>query len=99
MLRAFGGGCFGRGSSTTSHPATVPQVEAQSQSLPAEWQFVDNPVACAAIGVEGKKGARKDICWLPPGTVTDLFEQFKASGTLLLKPHLARPPLLLKPRR
>ena len=51
------------------------------QRLPAEWQFVENPVACAAVGVEGRRGTRKDICWLPPGTVSDLFEQLKATST------------------
>ena len=53
------------------------QEETKQQCLPAEWQF-ENPVARAAVGVDGRRETRKDICWLPPGTVTDLFEQFKA---------------------
>jgi hypothetical protein len=40
----------------------------------AEWQ-ADHPVSNAVCGADG---SRKDLRWLPPGTVADLYEQFKA---------------------
>ena len=59
------GGCRGGG---------VRQVDAQ-MTLPSEWQL-DHPVSRAVVGADGMM--RKDVCWLPPGCVMDLYAQFQA---------------------
>ena len=59
------GGCRG---------GVVRQVDAQ-MSLPSEWQL-DHPVSHAVVGADG--AMRKDVCWLPPGSVMDLYAQFQA---------------------
>ena len=50
----------------------VRQVDAQ-MTLPSEWQL-EHPVSRAVVGAHGTM--RKDVCWLPPGSVMDLYAQF-----------------------
>ena len=51
----------------------VRQVDAQ-MTLPSEWQL-EHPVSRAVVGAHGTM--RKDVCWLPPGSVMDLYAQFQ----------------------